>query len=120
MSSTPSSEPTPPLHPGEILRDDFMRPRRLSNRALACAIHVSSTRIAGITRGATAITADTAHRLGCYFNTSPWFWMNLQTRFDLEKAELQVPHPKERIVPLPVSVDPTGLEVQDGSEWGLW
>ncbi len=97
-----------------------MRPRRLSNRALACAIHVSGTRIAGITRGATAITADTAHRLGCYFNTSPWFWMNLQTRFDLEKAELQVPHPKERIVPLPLDVDPTGLEVQDGKEWGLW
>jgi len=120
MRSTPPNEPTPPLHPGEILRDDFMRPRRLSNRSLACAINASSTRIAGITRCASAIIADTAHRLGCYFNTSPWFWMNLQTRFDLEKAELQVPHPNERIVPLPTCVHSATQEVQDGKEWGLW
>ena len=120
MNPTPPDEPTPPLHPGEILRDDFMRPYRLSNRALACAIHVSGTRIAGITRGTAAITADTAHRLGCYFDTSPWFWMNLQVRFDLEKAGQQMPHPNERIVPLPTCVHRAALDVQDGKEWGLW
>jgi len=118
MIPIPPSEQTPPLHPGEILRDDFMRPNRLSNRALACALHVSSTRIAGIVRGTSAITADTAHRLGVYFDTSPWFWMNLQVRFDLEMAELQVPHPTRRIVPLPTSIDPDFSANPEAKEWG--
>ncbi len=46
--------------------------------------------------------------------------MNLQVRFDLEKAELQVPHPNERIVPLPTCIHATASEVQDGKEWGAW
>ena len=120
MTSTTLSNEILPLHPGEILREDFMRPNRLSTRALACALNVSSTRIAGIARGASAITADTAHRLAYYFDTSPWFWMNLQVRFDLEKAELQTPHPAERIVPMPKGIDPAPSEALDGREWGAW
>lgn len=72
-----------------------MRPLKLSGRALACAIGVSHTRIATIASRKAAITADTAIRLGQYFNTSPWFWMNLQVRFDLEMAGVHT----DRILP---------------------
>ncbi|WP_313458346.1 HigA family addiction module antitoxin [Stenotrophomonas sp.] len=85
--NAPRSEQIPPLHPGDILTEDFMRPLKLSGRALACAIGVSHTRIATIASRKAAITADTAIRLGQYFDASPWFWMNLQVRFDLEMAE---------------------------------
>ncbi len=89
------SDQHPPLHPGDILTEDFMRPLKLSGRALACAIGVSHTRIATIASRKAAITADTAIRLGQYFDTSPWFWMNLQVRFDLETAQV----PAGRILP---------------------
>ncbi|WP_312320772.1 HigA family addiction module antitoxin [Stenotrophomonas sp.] len=114
------SEEIPPLHPGEVLRDDFMRPNRLSIRALACALHVSSTRIAGIVRGTGAITADTALRLACYFDTSPWFWMNLQVRFDLELAEQRIPHSVGRIDPLPTFLERDAASAPESKEWGEW
>ncbi len=76
-----------------------MRPLKLSGRALACAIGVSHTRIATIASRKAAITADTAIRLGHYFDTSPWFWMNLQVRFDLETAQVQAPPATDRIQP---------------------
>ncbi len=75
-----------------------MRPLKLSGRALACAIGVSPTRIATIASGKAAITADTAIRLGRYFDTSPWFWMNLQVRFDLESAQVQASETAGRIL----------------------
>ena len=112
--------PTPPLHPGTILLEDFMQPNGLTRRALADALHVSNTRIVSITRGTAAITIDTAIRLGHYFNTSPWFWMNLQVRFDLEMAEQQTPAPTERIVPLPHFLDPAVPSAVEVKEWGAW
>ncbi|WP_312318841.1 HigA family addiction module antitoxin [Stenotrophomonas sp.] len=99
------SEEVPPLHPGIILAEDFLEPLRLSGRALACALQVSHTRIAMILRGESAITADTAIRLGRYFDISPWFWMNLQVRFDLEMAEGTTPYPAARIRPADVGSD---------------
>lgn len=96
--TTLRSEHVPPLHPGDILTEDFMRPLKLSYRALACAIGVSPTRIATIASGKAAVTADTAIRLGRYFDTSPWFWMNLQVRFDLETAQEQASESTERIL----------------------
>lgn len=75
-----------------------MRPLKLSGRALACAIGVSPTHIATIASDKAAITADTAIRLGRYFDTSPWFWMNLQVRFDLESAQGKVSEVTERIL----------------------
>ena len=96
--TTLRSEQLPPLHPGDILAEDFMRPLKLSNRALACAIGVSPTRIATIASRKAAITADTAIRLGRYFDTSPWFWMNLQVRFDLETAQEQASETSTRIL----------------------
>ncbi len=110
----------PPLHPGQILVEDFMRPQNISRRALAEALQVSHTRIAGITRGTAAISADTAVRLAHYFDTSPWFWMNLQVRFDLQVADRQMPHPTECIAPLPLLVDPGVLAVPESKGGCVW
>jgi antitoxin HigA-1 len=76
-----------PVHPGEILREEFMKPLGLSMNKLALDLRVPVTRIAEIVHQRRAITTDTALRLGRYFKTTPVFWMNLQVRFDLEVAE---------------------------------
>ena len=76
-----------PVHPGEILREQFMKPLGLSMNKLAIGLHVPVTRIAEIVHERRAITTDTALRLGRYFKTTPVFWMNLQVRYDLEVAE---------------------------------
>lgn len=73
-----------PIHPGEVLFADFLEPFGLSQYRLAQDISVAPRRINEIVHGKRAITADTALRLGRYFGTSPQFWLNLQSRFDLE------------------------------------
>ncbi|MGH8522039.1 MAG: HigA family addiction module antitoxin [Gammaproteobacteria bacterium] len=77
----------PPIHPGENLREDFLRPLGLSVNRLAMELRVPVTRISEIVHGRRSITADTALRLGRYFGTSPQFWMNLQANYDLEVAQ---------------------------------
>jgi len=74
----------PPVHPGEILREDFMKPLGLSINKLALELHVPATRVHEIVRERRRITADSALRLARYFNTNPEFWLNLQNFFDLE------------------------------------
>ena len=94
----------PPLHPGEMLREDFMKPLGLSANALAIALRVPVTRISEIVRERRGITADTALRLARYFNMTAEFWMRLQMDFDLESAadaEQSAIH--EQIRPLPVN-----------------
>jgi addiction module HigA family antidote len=76
-----------PVHPGEILREEFMKPLGLSMNKLALGLRVPVTRIAEILHERRAITTDTALRLGRYFKTAAVFWMNLQVRYDLEVAE---------------------------------
>ncbi len=76
-----------PVHPGEILREEFMVPLSLSMNRVAIDLRVPVTRIADIVNGRRGISADTALRLARYFKNSPAFWMNLQTRYDLETAE---------------------------------
>lgn len=76
-----------PLHPGEILREEFMVPLKLSANALALALRVPATRISEIVNERRGITADTAIRLGVYFGTSPDFWMNMQKSYELAVAE---------------------------------
>ena len=73
----------PPVHPGEILREEFLVPRGISAGALAKRIHVPRTRIERLAAESSPVTPDTALRLGKVFATSPEFWMNLQTAFDL-------------------------------------
>lgn len=75
--------PTPPIHPGEILREEFLVPLGLKPYSLAKALHVPRTRIERLAREEVPVTADTALRLGRYFGTGPEFWMNLQTACDL-------------------------------------
>ncbi|MFK8250555.1 HigA family addiction module antitoxin [Ancylobacter terrae] len=89
--------PHPAVHPGEILREEFLRPLSLTAYALAKALHVPRTRIERLAREETPVTADTALRLGRYFGTGPEFWMNLQTAFDLATAA-RIPD-LERITP---------------------
>ena len=77
----------PPLHPGEMLREEFMVPLGLSANALAMALRVPATRISEIVNERRGITADTALRLARYFDMTAEFWMNVQTRYDLETAK---------------------------------
>lgn len=74
----------PPIHPGEILLEEFLTPFNLSQYRLAKDISVPPRRINEIVHGQRAISADTALRLSRYFGTSDRFWLNLQTRYDLE------------------------------------
>jgi addiction module HigA family antidote len=76
-----------PIHPGETLREDFLKPLGLTASRLATELLVPATRINDIVRGQRVITADTALRLARYFGTTPQFWMNLQANYDLERAE---------------------------------
>lgn len=77
----------PPLHPGEMLREEFMKPLGISANALALALRVPVTRISEIVHERRSITADTALRLARYFRMSPEFWMRLQAQYDLERAQ---------------------------------
>jgi addiction module HigA family antidote len=74
------------IHPGEILREEFLGPLEMSANALAMALHVPAPRINDIVRERRAITPDTALRLARYFDTTAQFWLNLQTAFDLKQA----------------------------------
>ena len=80
----------PPLHPGEVLREEYLEPLGLSPYALAKACRIPRTRIERIAREEIGITADTALRLGRYFNTTPQFWLNLQSDYDLRTAEAKI------------------------------
>jgi len=92
----------PPIHPGEILREDFLKPLGLSMNRLALDLHVPVTRIAEIVHERRSITPDTALRLGRYFHTSARFWLNAQAAYDLELAQDQLQKNVEREVrPLP-------------------
>jgi addiction module HigA family antidote len=73
-----------PIHPGEVLLEEFLKPMAISQYRLAKDISVPARRINEIVHGKRSITADTALRLGRYFGTSAQFWMNLQDHFDLE------------------------------------
>jgi addiction module HigA family antidote len=77
----------PPIHPGEILLEEFMEPLRLSEKNLSEALGVDVERINRIVTGRSKITADIALRLARYFGTTPQLWMNLQSKHDLEVAQ---------------------------------
>jgi antitoxin HigA-1 len=78
-----------PIHPGEILREEFVVPLQLSASELARKLKVPPNRITGLVNETRAITADTALRLARFFATTPEFWMNLQAMYDLRTAELE-------------------------------
>lgn len=76
-----------PIHPGEVLREEFLGPLGMSANALAMALHVPAPRINDIVRERRAVSPDTALRLARFFDTSAQFWLNLQTAYDLKLAE---------------------------------
>jgi addiction module HigA family antidote len=93
----------PPLHPGEVLYEDFIVPTGISIHRIAMDLRVPANRIAEIVKGERAISADTALRLARYLGTSPEFWLGLQSDYDLEKARDQLAariarevHPRKR------------------------
>ena len=79
-----------PIHPGEVLLEEFIKPMNLSQNRLAIDIGVDARRINEIVLGKRAVTADTALRLSRFFGNSPQFWMGLQTQYDLDIAEDQL------------------------------
>jgi antitoxin HigA-1 len=98
-----------PIHPGELLRNDFLAPMGLSSNALAIALRVPVTRITEIVRERRGITADTALRLARYFGTTPDFWMKMQLSYDLALASSQV------AVRIQAEVIPAALALKQGS-----
>lgn len=76
-----------PIHPGEILREEYLAPLGLTPHALAMELRVPAPRIKDVVREKRGVTVDTALRLSRYFNTTPQFWMNLQSSYDLKIAE---------------------------------
>ena len=79
-----------PIHPGEILREEYLAPLGMNPHALAMALHVPAPRINDVVREKRGVTVDTALRLARYFNTTAQFWMNLQTSYDLKVAEKEI------------------------------
>ena len=87
-----------PVHPGEILMKDFLKPLRISQYRLAREIHVPSRRVNEIALRRRGVSADTALRLGRYFNTTPQFWLNLQSHYELDQARLSSAREIERTI----------------------
>jgi len=87
-------------HPGEVLREEFLVPMKLSPYAVARTCGVPRTRIERLAREETPVTADTALRLSRYFGTTPQFWMGMQAQYDLERAEDEARAEIKRIAPM--------------------
>ncbi|HKV46838.1 MAG TPA: HigA family addiction module antitoxin [Candidatus Acidoferrales bacterium] len=87
-----------PVHPGEMLREEFLKPYGISMTKLAIDLHVPLTRIADIAAERRGITSDTALRLARYFHTTPEFWMNMQVKYELDVAEDERLPEIERVV----------------------
>lgn len=93
-----------PIHPGEVLAEDFMAPRNLTANRLGIELRVPPNRLSEIIRGRRSITAETALRLARYFDTSPDLWLGLQAEFDLRTAQDEVGKQIEREVQAAVSL----------------
>lgn len=93
-----STDLLPPVHPGEILREEFMRPLELSSNEVARRLGITAARVNEVASGRRGITADTALRLSRLFNTSAEFWLNLQMRYELEVARREVGRQIEQTV----------------------
>ncbi|WP_413543830.1 HigA family addiction module antitoxin [Citricoccus nitrophenolicus] len=95
-----TTEKIAPIHPGEVLMEDFIEGFGITQNKLAVSIGVPPRRINEIVHSKRAITADTALRLAKYFGTSSQFWLNLQTKYDLDRAEDRVAQEIAAIAPL--------------------
>jgi len=89
-----------PIHPGEIIKEEYLEPLGMSANALAVALRIPAPRINDVIRQKRGISIDTALRLARYFNTTPQFWMNLQISYDLKIARQKMIKIEEEIIPL--------------------
>ncbi len=89
-----------PIHPGEILQEDFLIPMNISAYKLAKETFIDQTRVSEIIRGKRSITIDTALRFARFFGTTPEFWINIQTQYDMENKEVELAPELIRIHPL--------------------
>jgi addiction module HigA family antidote len=101
---TKKSNRIPFPHPGETIREDYLKPLGMSVNRLAIELRVPATRMLDVVRGRRGITADTALRLARYFNTTPKFWLNLQASYDLavtaeakQEQIVRMVHPREAV-----------------------
>ncbi|EIM65344.1 HigA family addiction module antitoxin [Desulfobacter postgatei] len=88
------------IHPGEIIKEEYLEPLNMSANALAVALRVPAPRINDVIRQKRGISIDTALRLAIYFNTTPQFWMNLQISYDLKMAKQNMTKIEDEIIPL--------------------
>ena len=102
-----------PIHPGEVLLEDFIEGFGITQNKVAVAIGVPPRRINEIVHGKRGITADTAVRLARYFGTTPQFWLNLQTKYELDRVEQSKSGQIGAIQSIPVYNDPTGTSKVD-------
>ena len=93
----------PPVHPGEILSEDFLKPMALSQTQLALATGMPQSRVQAIVAGRRGITADTAIRLAAFFGNTPQFWLNCQTSYELDMADYTGEEQKIRAFVRPLS-----------------
>jgi len=91
------------IHPGEILKEEYLKPLNMSAHALAMSLHVPAPRINDIVRQKRSVSINTALRLGRFFNTTPQFWLNLQNSYDLKIAQQQYVEIEREIEPLEVA-----------------
>ena len=101
MATRRTGNPKWQIHPGEILRDEYLKPPHLSATALAKELHVSVPTVNDIVRGRRAVTADTAVRLAKFFRTTEQFWLNLQGAYDLSRAKERLAGTLKEIKPKP-------------------
>ena len=93
-----------PIHPGEIIKEEYLEPLSMSVSALAVALRVPASRINDVVRQKRGVSIDTALRLARYFNTTAQFWMNLQISYDLKIARQNMTNIEDEIIPLQTAV----------------
>ena len=93
-----------PIHPGEIIKEEYLEPLSMSVNALAIALRVPASRINDVVRQKRGVSIDTALRLAKYFNTTAQFWMNLQVSYDLKIARQNMKKIENEIIPLQIAV----------------
>ncbi len=93
-----------PIHPGEIIKEEYLEPLSMSVNALAVALRVPASRINDVVRQKRGVSIDTALRLARYFNTTAQFWMNLQISYDLKIARQNMTNIEDEIIPLQMAV----------------
>ena len=93
-----------PIHPGEIIKEEYLEPLNMSVNALAIALRVPAPRINDVVRQKRGVSIDTALRLATYFNTTAQFWMNLQISYDLKIARQNMTNIEDEIIPLQTAI----------------